>query len=90
LAAIMADLSEGTMTSVAMASRRGSGASGARAKARAMTPLGPRSHPAVPSLVVDDEDRLDDRRTAQGIGLGLVLGLGLWIVVGFVAWPLLA
>jgi hypothetical protein len=44
----------------------------------------------VPCLVVDDDDRLDDRRTAQGIGLGLVLGLGSWIVVGLVAWPLLA
>ena len=78
------------MTSVAVASYHGSRASGARAKARAVARLRPSSRPAGPCLVVDDEDRLDDRRTAQGIGLGLVLGLGSWIVVGLVAWPLLA
>jgi hypothetical protein len=78
------------MTSIAVASYPGSCASGARAKARGVARLRPSSRPAVPGLVVDDEDRLDDRRTAQGIGLGLVLGLGSWIVVGLVAWPLLA
>jgi hypothetical protein len=38
-------------------------------------------------FLFDDED-LDDRGTAQGICLGLRLGLGLWIVIGFVAWLL--
>jgi hypothetical protein len=80
---------EKVMTSVAMASRHSSGAPSTRAKARAEAQLVPRSHSALPSLVVDDED-LDDLRTAPGIGLGLVLGLGSWIVVGFVAWQLLA
>ena len=80
---------EKVMTSVAMASRHSSGAPSTRAKTRAEAQLVPRSHSALPSLVVDDED-LDDLRTAPGIGLGLVLGLGSWIVVGFVAWQLLA
>jgi hypothetical protein len=81
---------EGAMTSVAMASHRSSCVSGARAKARAVAPLGPRSRPTVRFLVLDDEDRLDDLRAARGIGLGLVLGLGSWIAVGFAAWALLA
>jgi hypothetical protein len=76
------------MTSVAMASHRSSCVSGARAKARAVAPLGPRSRPTVRFLVLDDEDRLDDLRAARGIGL--VLGLGSWIAVGFAAWALLA
>ena len=77
---------EKVITSVAMASRH---SSSTRAKTRAEAQLVPRSHSALPFLVVDDED-LDDLRTARGIDLGLVLGLGLWIVVGFVAWQLLA
>jgi hypothetical protein len=74
------------MTSVAMPSRRSSGAPSAPAKARDEVHLGPKSHSAV-AFLVDDED-LDDRRTAQGICLGLRLGLGSWVVIGFAGWLL--
>ena len=75
------------MSSVAMA-HRSSGAPSARATAQDEARLGPRSHATVDFLV--DDDDLDDLRTAKGICLGLVVGLASWIVIGFVAWPLLA
>ena len=66
------------MTSVAMAFHHGSGVLGARAKAQATT-----------QHVIGDEG-LDDLRRGQGLGLGLVLGLGLWGVVGSLTWLFLA
>jgi hypothetical protein len=78
------------MTSVTMASHPSSVVLSARTKARAKAPqLGPKFHSAVPSLIIDDED-LDDLATARGICLGVRLGLASWVVVGSVAWLLLA
>ena len=75
------------MSSVAIA-HRSSGAPSARATAQDEPKLGPKSHPTA-ALLVDYED-LDDLRAAKGIFLSLALGLASWILIGLVAWPLLA
>ena len=77
------------MTSVAMAFHHGSGELGARTTARATAQHGPICRSASPALVIGDEG-LDDLRRGQGLGLGLVLGLGLWGVVGSLTWLFLA
>ena len=78
------------MTNVTMASHPRSVVLSARTKARAKAPsLGPRFHSAVPFLIIDDED-LDDLAIARGICLGVPVGLASWVVVGSVAWLLLA